>query len=61
MKSLIILALFVYIMYKVGSFFFKAGAISQQMKQDKQQRRGNSQGKDGRVKGGDYVDYEEVR
>ena len=61
MKNFILLVLFIYVLYKEGSFFFRAGAIAQQMKQGKDRGRRDSSGKDGRIKGGDYVDYEEVR
>lgn len=57
-KFLLILAIVVWALYKVGTFFFKAGAISQQMRNQGQRKR--TRGKDGKIKGGDYVDYEEV-
>jgi len=61
-KFLIILGIVVYILYKLGSFFFRAGAISQQMRQQKEQGKGPAKRRgDGKIKGGDYVDYEEVR
>lgn len=61
-KVLLFLAIITYILYKVGSFFFRAGAISQQMRQQKEQGKGPAKRRgDGKIKGGDYVDYEEVR
>jgi len=63
-KFLLILGLLVYVFYKIGSFFFRAGAASQELKDYKQQqqRQANpSSKKKGRVKGGEYVDYEEVK
>lgn len=61
-KFLLILGIVVYILYKIGSFFFRAGAISQQMRQQKEQGRSTTKRRgDGKIKGGDYVDYEDVR
>ena len=63
LKFLIITSLVLYLIYKVGSLFFKAGAASQQLRNqqrrtfegdDKKNRKGNS-------KPGDYIDYEEVK
>ena len=70
MRFLIILALVGYVLYKVGGLFFRAGAASQQSRF--QQRRPPEGGdinvnsapkknKGGHIKGGDYVDYEEVK
>ena len=70
LKLLLILALVVYVLSKVGGLFFKAGAASQHFRpQQKGQRAGNSNvnsappkdKKGGTIKGGDYVDYEEVK
>lgn len=68
LKLLIIMALVVYVVSKVGGLFFRAGAASQQFRT---QRRpdGNTNintpppkgKKGGTIKGGDYVDYEEVK
>lgn len=68
-KFLLILALIGYLFYKVGGMFFRAGAASQQFRQQRQRQdtasnvnanptRGK---KDGSIKGGDYVDFEEVK
>jgi hypothetical protein len=67
LKLIIILALVIYILTKVGGFFFRMGAASQN--RNSQQRRTDSnvnfdsqkKGKKGKIKGGDYVDYEEVK
>ncbi|MBS1506845.1 MAG: DUF4834 domain-containing protein [Bacteroidetes bacterium] len=69
MKLIIILALIAYILSKVGGIFFRAGAASQQNRNFQQRR---SEGtinvdsapkkeKRSNIKGGDYVDYEEVK
>lgn len=59
-----------YIFYKVGGLFFRAGAASQQYRNHQQSRReGSINGRatshkskrSGTIKGGDYVDYEEVK
>ncbi|UXE66217.1 MAG: hypothetical protein KA713_17445 [Chryseotalea sp. WA131a] len=63
MKFLIILGLVAYILYKVGGLFFRAGAASQQYR-NQQPRKPEGPKKDkrnGTIKGGDYVDYEEVK
>ena len=65
-KFLLIIGLLVYVFYKVGAFFFRAGAASQELKSYKQQqqRQANaspSSKKKARVKGGEYVDYEEIK
>lgn len=62
MKYLIILGLFVYIIYKIGSFFFRAGAAAQELKNYKQKDQTKAAPKKGnKINGGDYVDYEEVK
>ena len=68
LKFLIILALSLYILSKIGGFFFRAGAASQQSRTDRRpdgkihvdaqprkERKGSS------IKGGDYIDFEEVK
>ena len=67
-KFLLIMALIVYILSKVGGFFFKVGAASQQ-RQYQQRKEGSinvdsvpkKDKKSTNVKGGDYIDYEEVK
>jgi hypothetical protein len=69
MKLIIILALVAYILSKVGGLFFRAGAASQQNRNFQQRKsEGNinvdsvpKKDKRGNIKGGDYVDYEEVK
>jgi len=69
-RILIIISLVVYVIYKVGSLFFRAGAASQQIRD--QQRRAfdansaNTNGPTkktdkGNSKSGEYIDYEEVK
>jgi hypothetical protein len=65
LKGLIIVTIAFYVFYKVSSFFFKAGAASQQFRQQQSNRQFKNDGKKnkdkGNVKGGEYVDYEEVK
>lgn len=71
-RLLVIISLVVYVIYKVGSLFFRAGAASQQLRD--QQRRAfeannaNANGSSKKTnKGnskpgpGEYIDYEEVK
>jgi len=68
-KFLVIFALVVYILSKIGSFFFRVGAASQQNRNFQERKRdgfgapGTASKKDkgGQIKGGEYVDYEEVK
>jgi hypothetical protein len=59
-RFLVIFGVVAYILYKVGSFFFKIGAASQQMRQRDPNAKPKTP-KPGKIKGGDYVDYEEVK
>ncbi len=68
MKFLIILGLIAYIFYKVGGLFFRAGAASQQTRNQYRKPENNvehplpkKEKRNGSIKGGDYVDYEEVK
>jgi hypothetical protein len=70
MRLLIILGLIGYVFYKIGGMFFRAGAASQQSKfQPRNPQNGNvnvnsapdKPAKSGKIKGGDYIDYEEVK
>jgi len=70
MRFFIILALVGYVLYKFGGLFFRAGAASQQHRfQQRKPPQGdihvNSAPKkekgNGHIKGGDYVDYEEIK
>ncbi|HET9052741.1 MAG TPA: hypothetical protein VFM90_01110 [Cyclobacteriaceae bacterium] len=70
-KFLIIIVLVGYVLMKIGSFFFRAGAASQQgrFKQPRKPGGGNvnidsmpnDKQRKGAAKGGDYVDYEEIK
>ena len=70
LKFLIIVGLVAYILYKFGSLFYRAGANSQQYHNPQQRRPADGKvnvdsapkGKKGsNFKGGEYVDYEEVK
>jgi hypothetical protein len=61
-RFLLILGLITYIIYKVGSFFFRAGAASQELNDlKKKQNQPPATPRKSKLKGGDYVDYEEVK
>jgi Na+-transporting methylmalonyl-CoA/oxaloacetate decarboxylase gamma subunit len=60
LRFLLILGILVYVFYKIGSFFFRAGAAAQELKDFKQQRK-TPQPKKNKVNGGEYVDYEEIK
>jgi hypothetical protein len=68
-RILIITALIVYIFSKLSSFFFRVGAASQRDRNFQHRRPEGSihvdsapkKDKRGKIKGGDYVDYEEVK
>ncbi len=69
LRFLLILSLIVYAIYKIGSLFFRAGAASQQLR-NQQQRNFDSnvssdprerKSKGGGTKAGEYIDYEEVK
>lgn len=65
-KFLLALSLIGYLLYKVGGMFFRAGAASQQFRRQ-QDTASNvnanpvKEKKNGNIKGGEYVDYEEVK
>jgi hypothetical protein len=64
LKFLIITSLILYLIYKVGALFFKAGAASQQLRNQQQKRAfegDNSKNKKSNSKPGEYIDYEEVK
>ena len=67
-KFLIILCLILYVLSKIGNLFFRAGAASQyraQQRRDEGSIHVDSAPKKaknkGTIKGGDYIDYEEVK
>lgn len=61
MKYILILALLFYVFYKVTSFFFKAGVASGQNRQQRQAAEGKKPKPGSGIKGGEYIDYEEVK
>lgn len=65
-KFLLILGLVLYVIYKLGSLFFRAGAASQQFRNNRQGNfnadQAQPQGKQrAKNKAGEYIDYEEVK
>jgi len=63
-RFLIILGLLTYVIYKIGSFFFRAGAASQELKNYRQRDQANAKAAKtpkSKLKGGEYVDYEELK
>jgi len=66
-KFLLILGIIAYLLFKIGGFFFKAGAASQQFRQPSRRPDNAPHNQppkskaDGNIKGGEYVDYEEVK
>jgi hypothetical protein len=62
MRFIIIVAIIAYVFYKVGSFLFKIGAASQQLRNNQSQ--GNNPNTPPKKKpnvAGEYIDYEEVK
>jgi hypothetical protein len=63
LKFLILTSLVLYLVYKLGSLFFRAGAASQQLR-NQQRQSFDTQAKPKRKsdsKPGEYIDYEEVK
>lgn len=64
-KLLLIIGITVYVLYKVGSFLFKIGAASEQLRNNQSANMGgNAPGQKAKKKPnipGEYVDYEEVK
>lgn len=65
-KFLLILGLILYVIYKIGTLFFRAGAASQQFRNQPPQQPRNYQAnqktsQSSKHKGGEYIDYEEVK
>ena len=64
LKFLLIVGLVLYCVYKIGNLFFRAGAASQQRQR---QNGGNNfnqpppKEKKSTFKGGEYIDYEEIK
>lgn len=69
LKFLLILFLIIWILSKVGGFFFRAGMSSQQRHYQSRKPEGSidvdgpppKQKRNGNIKGGEYIDYEEVK
>lgn len=69
LKFLLILFLIVWILSKLGGFFFRAGAASQNRQYQSRKPEGTmntdgpppKQKRNGNIKGGEYIDYEEVK
>lgn len=68
LKFLIILGLVAYILYKFASFFYNVGASQQRQQRPSRPADGNvnidsnpGSKKSGKYKGGEYVDYEEIK
>jgi hypothetical protein len=66
MKFLLILGIIVYLIYKIGGMFFQAGAASQQFRgrqpdNDRQPVTPKQPKKESKLKGGEYIDYEEIK
>jgi hypothetical protein len=67
-KFLLIVGLVLYVIYKIGSLFFRAGAATQQFRNQQRRNFEGSAGpssqdkkKGNNFKGGEYIDYEEVK
>lgn len=65
LKFLIITSLVLYLVYKLGALFFKAGAASQQLRNEQKRAfQGNNPAEKnpkGNAKPGEYIDYEEIK
>ena len=64
-RFLLIVAIITYVLYKAGSFLFKLGEASQQLRDNQssnlnRNRQGDKNKKKPKVTG-DYIDYEEVK
>jgi hypothetical protein len=65
-KYFFIFGFIIYVVYKISSFFFRAGAASQELRnykqqQNKQNAAANPKKGKGKINGGEYVDYEEIK
>ena len=66
-KLLVIVALVVYVIMKVGSWFFRAGAASQQFRNqgprnpNMSSQAASDKKKGSKFSGGEYIDYEDVK
>lgn len=67
-KFLLIVGIVAYLLYKIGSFFFRAGAAAAQLRNfQEQQKKGFTAEKTqpkkpkNNINGGEYIDYEEIK
>jgi hypothetical protein len=66
-RFFLIFGLISYVLYKIGGFFFRVGAASQNRNYPPRQPQPNhepkpkKETKGGSIKGGEYIDYEEVK
>ena len=63
-KGILILCIILYLLSKVGSLFYRAGISSQQRKYQQptsHQTEPDKSKRSGTIKGGEYIDYEEVK
>jgi hypothetical protein len=63
-RLLLIISIVGYVFYKVGGLFFRAGAASQHRANERRNINVEPQKKEKKssaIKGGDYVDYEEIK
>jgi hypothetical protein len=68
-RFLLIVGIIFYAIYKIGTLFFRAGAASQQHRNYYRPPNGNvnvdhdtvKNKKDPKYKGGEYIDYEEIK
>lgn len=66
LKLVLIFAVVFFVLYKIGSFFFRIGAASQHFRDLQQKKTGtrpanSAKTKTGKFTGGEYIDYEEVK
>ncbi|HYC83664.1 MAG TPA: hypothetical protein VEB86_00520 [Chryseosolibacter sp.] len=64
LKFLLIIGLILYVVYKIGSLFFRAGAASQfrdRGQYDAFDANSGKKEKKPKFKGGEYIDYEEIK
>ncbi|HEY0741155.1 MAG TPA: hypothetical protein VGD40_06825 [Chryseosolibacter sp.] len=64
LKFLLIIGLVLYVIYKIGTLFFRAGAASQQFRNNQQQANFNQRPREKQKTknaAGEYIDYEEVK
>ena len=62
-RFLLLVGIIGYLLFKLGSFFFKIGAASQQMRDRNTNNAPDQASKKNKskIKGGEYVDYEEIK